>query len=246
MTNVYFRELEVGLAQLRAALDLAVRVGSVDEATRAQANIVDVLEHSGRLEVAGDEAMATFAYAQEHGLARGTGATALAEGALAIYRLGRWDRAGELLRRAWRQAPTGATQIMVEERLALLDAAQGRFEVAAGRLDIARPLVGRVVEAQFIAPLVEAAAELALWRGDPVAAGPRSPPPSSGLKRGHPIPRGSDRSSPWASAPRLTHPSWHGRIRNTGPWRRRGRSPASISRPCAACGRLPRPDGPTS
>ena len=170
VTNVYLGELELGLTQLRAALDLAVRVGSVDEATRAQANIVDVLENSGRLDEAGDEAVATFAYAEAHGLARGTGATALAEGALALYRLGRWDRAGELLQRAWRQGPTGATQIMVEERLALLDTGQGRFEVAEGRLGIARPLVGRVVEAQFLAPLVEAAAELALWRGDPVAA----------------------------------------------------------------------------
>jgi hypothetical protein len=43
VTNVYLGNLEVGLEQLRASLDLALQIGSVDEATRAQGNIVDVL-----------------------------------------------------------------------------------------------------------------------------------------------------------------------------------------------------------
>ena len=170
VTNVYMGDLEVGLAQLRSAVDLALQVGSIDEASRAQSNLIDVLSNSGLLAEAGEQAEAAYAYAEEHGLARAVGVTELAEGGLAMYRLGRWDRAAEMLQRAWRHAATGVNEIMVEERLAMLDVGQGRHEAAAGRLAATRPLIKRVVEAQFVSPLAEAAAELALWRGDPGGA----------------------------------------------------------------------------
>jgi DNA-binding CsgD family transcriptional regulator len=170
VTNVYLGDLETGLAQLQASLDLAIRIGSIDEATRAESNLVDVLENSGQLADAGEQAAAAFAFAEAHGLARSVGATELAEGGLAFYRLGRWDRAEEMLQRASHLAATGVPRIMVEERLALLDAGQGRFDGASTRLAAARPLIERVVEAQFVGPLAEAAAELALWRHDPIEA----------------------------------------------------------------------------
>jgi DNA-binding CsgD family transcriptional regulator/tetratricopeptide (TPR) repeat protein len=166
VTNVYLGNLEVGLEQLRASLDLALEIGSVDEAARAQGNIVDVLSHSGRLAEAGEMAVAAFAFAEEHGLGRGIGVIDLAEGGMAFYRLGRWDRAGEMLLRASRLAVTGLPLIMVEQRVAMLDVGQGRHELAASRLATARPQTVRVVEPQLFAPLAEAAAELALWQGD--------------------------------------------------------------------------------
>ena len=170
VTNVYLGNMEVGFEQLRASLDLALDIGSVDEATRAQGNLVDVLSHSGRLAEAGEMALASYAFAEEHGLGRGTGVIDLAEGGVAFYRLGRWDRAGEMLQRASHLAVTGLPRIMVEQRLAMLDVGQGRHEDAASRLATARPQIVRVVEAQLFAPLAEAAAELALWQGDATRA----------------------------------------------------------------------------
>jgi ATP/maltotriose-dependent transcriptional regulator MalT len=170
VTNVYLGNLDAGLALLRDALEMAKRIGSVDEITRAQGNLVDVLSHSGRLAEAGEEALAAYATAKELGLGRASGVIDLAEGGMAFYRLGRWDRAGEMLERAWREAATGVPEIMVGQRLAMLDVSQGRYEVAASRIATARPLIERAVEAQLIAPLAEAAAELALWRRDPLAA----------------------------------------------------------------------------
>jgi hypothetical protein len=99
-------------------------------------------------------------------LGRGIGVIDLAEGGMAFYRLGRWDRAGEMLLRASRLAVTGLPRIMVEQRVAMLDVGQGRHELAASRLATARPQTVRVVEPQLFAPLAEAAAELALWQGD--------------------------------------------------------------------------------
>jgi DNA-binding NarL/FixJ family response regulator/tetratricopeptide (TPR) repeat protein len=170
VANVYLGDLVLGSAQLRRALELAESAGSVDEVNRAQSNLVDILAHSGLLAEAVNAMDAAYAYSEAHGLARGTGVTSLAEGALALYRLGGWDRAEEVYDIAWRHTTSGMNQIMVEERLALLDVGRGRFDEAERRLAIARPLIDRVIEAQFVSPLAEAAAELALWRNDPLAA----------------------------------------------------------------------------
>jgi DNA-binding CsgD family transcriptional regulator/tetratricopeptide (TPR) repeat protein len=166
VTSVYLGDLETGRALLGRALDLAMGIGSIDEASRALSNLVDILHHSGLLAEAADQTVEAYAFAEQHGLARTSGVIDLTEGAQALYRLGRWDRAEEMLDLEL-QATSGVPQIMLEERLALLDVGKGRFETADGRLAIARPLTERVVEAQFTCPLAEAAAELALWRGDP-------------------------------------------------------------------------------
>jgi DNA-binding CsgD family transcriptional regulator len=170
VTNVYLGNFDVGLTLLREALELSIRIGSVDEATRAQGNLIDVLSHSGRLADAGEEANAAYATARDSGLGSAVGVMDLAEGGMAFYRLGRWDRASEMFQLAWHQAASGVPRIMVGQRLALLDVGQGRHEVAASRLARARPLIERAVEAQLIAPLAEAAAELALWQEDGLRA----------------------------------------------------------------------------
>ena len=170
VTNVYLGDLDTGRALLGKALELATGVGAIDEASRARSNLVDVLAHSGLLAEAAEQTVEAYAFAEQHGLARTSGVIDLTEGAQALYRLGRWDHAEEMLRLEWLQTTSGVPQIMLEERLALLDVGRGRFETADGRLAVARPLTERVVEAQFTCPLAEAAAELALWRGDPGAA----------------------------------------------------------------------------
>jgi DNA-binding CsgD family transcriptional regulator/tetratricopeptide (TPR) repeat protein len=169
-TLVYLGDLEGGLTHMTEAVELAMRIGSIDEAIRAQSNIIDALAHSGRLAEAADEADAAFAFADANGLGRAVGAIDLAEGGLALYRLGSWERARAMLERGWRLAATGVPRIMMEERLAMVDVGQGRHDEAGRRLASVRPLLGRVVEGQLLGPLAEAAAEMALARGDPAAA----------------------------------------------------------------------------
>ena len=191
--NVYLGNLDVGVVLLREAFALAIRIGSVDEATRAQANLVDALSHSGFLAEAGEEAETAYKTAMEYGLGRATGVIDLAEGGMAFYRLGQWDRAREMLERASHLAATGVPRIMVEQRLAMLDVGQGRHEVAAGRLAAARPLIERAVEGQLIAPLAEAAAELALWQADTLRARAEV---AAALERVAPIPAYISRLGP--------------------------------------------------
>ena len=169
-THVYLGDLDTGLMQLNESLELARRIGSVDDVGRALVNLADALSHSGRLREAGEMAITAFEYAREHGLGRGIGVVALAEGALAYYRLGQWGDAADMLRRARRQGLSGVGQIMVEQRQALLEVGEGNFEAADARIATARSLIGRAVEPQLIAPLAEAAAELALWQQRPIEA----------------------------------------------------------------------------
>ncbi|MEX2547264.1 MAG: AAA family ATPase [Chloroflexota bacterium] len=170
MTNVYLGQLDLGLGQLRESLDLATRIGSVDDAERAHGNLVDALSHSGLLAQAGEAATTAYDYAEQNGLVRVMGVIDLAEGGLALYRLGRWDQAYEMLQRATRHGAGGVPQIIIEERLAMLDVGTGRHESAENRIATARHLIERAVEAQLVAPLIEAAAELALWQGRPLDA----------------------------------------------------------------------------
>ena len=168
-TNVYLGRLDLGLAQQRELLAIALRIGSVDDGARVHANLVDALSHSGLLREACEQAVVADTFAMEHGLAVDS-TFALAEGGLAAYRLGAWDQAEEMLQRARRQGIPGVPRIMVEERLAMLDVGRGRDETALARIASARPLTDTVVEAQLITPLAEAAAELALWRSSPLEA----------------------------------------------------------------------------
>jgi DNA-binding CsgD family transcriptional regulator/tetratricopeptide (TPR) repeat protein len=170
LARFYQGEVEVGLAHLRQALEIALRIGSVDDAARAHANLVDVLNHGGHLADAADSAEAGFAYFEANGAARFLGVASLCEGASALYRLGRWAEAGAMVDRARRYEIGGNAEIFIQERLALLDVGQGRHEVAEARLDRLRGLIERTVEGQWVAPMSEAAAELSLWQGQPAEA----------------------------------------------------------------------------
>jgi DNA-binding CsgD family transcriptional regulator len=165
--TAYLGDLEGGLAQLGAALEMARQIDSVDDIDRANANLVDVLTNSAEFRQASDIAITASDLAAERGLGRVRGAWQLAEGGLALYRLGDWAGARDLLERALAQRPTGAPLIAAEQRLAMIDVGQGRFDEANERLTRVRPLIERVVEAQLITPMTEAATELALWENRP-------------------------------------------------------------------------------
>ncbi len=168
--RAYLGDVSGGLEDLRKALDLGLAAGSIDDVSRAYANLVDVSNTGGRFVDAADLAEKGFAYARDHGVARRYGVACLCEGAAALQRMGRWSDAEALLDRAQPYEVPGTSEVFIQERLALLDVAQGRHDEAVRRLERLRPLIERTVEAQWVVPVAEAAAELALWQGDPLTA----------------------------------------------------------------------------
>jgi len=168
--NVYLGDLETGVSQLQQSLDMSLSIGSVDDVARAHINIADALGNSGQFEEAARAGLEWFEYAKDQGLARLYGVLELSDVALAFHRAGSWAAAWAAIEQARRYAVAGVAEIMIEERAALLEVGQGRFDDAAARLDRVGQLLGRVVEAQLIAPRSEAAAELALWQGRPADA----------------------------------------------------------------------------
>jgi len=166
----YLGDFDGGIRDLRDALEIGRRANSVDDVARAYANLVDVLNNSARLADAGALAEEAFVYAQDHGVARSSGVACLCEGASALQRMGRWGDATALIEQARRYEVPGNSEIFIQERLALLDVAQGRHSDAARRLERLRPLVQRTVEGQWVAPFAEAGAELAIWNGRPLEA----------------------------------------------------------------------------
>jgi DNA-binding CsgD family transcriptional regulator/tetratricopeptide (TPR) repeat protein len=169
-TIIYLGDFDGGIKDLREALEVGLRADSVDDVARTYANLVDALNHSAHLADAGGLAEEGFAYAQDHGLARMYGVACLCEGASALQRIGRWTDAAALIEQARRYEVPGTPEIFIQERLVLLDVAQGRHRDAAQRLERLRPLIEHTVEAQWVAPVAEAGAELALWKGRPLEA----------------------------------------------------------------------------
>ena len=166
----YLGDFDGGTRDLREALEIGLRVDSVDDVARAYANLIDAYNHSARFAEVEGLAEEGFAYAQAHGLARTYGVPCLCEGASALQRAGRWREAAALIELARQYEVPGTPEIFIQERLALLEVAQGRHADAAQRLDLLRPRIEQTVEAQWIAPVAEAGAELALWNGRPLEA----------------------------------------------------------------------------
>lgn len=170
MSILYLGDFDGGIRVLREALEIGLQAASVDDVGRAYANLIDALNHSARQAEAADLAEEGFAYARDHGMARRYGVACLCEGASALQRIGRWSDAAAMIDEARRYEVPGTPEIFIQERMALLDVAQGRHDDAAQRLERLRPLIEHTVEAQWVAPVAEAAAELALWQGRPLDA----------------------------------------------------------------------------
>ena len=168
----YLGDFEAGLLKLRAAREIAIRLGSVDEVGRADGNTIDLLVHvGGRFDEAARVASEAFTFLQESYAASSYGILALSEGAGALIRLGRWAEAGALLQRAQGYVSSGAYEIFLNERLALLEVLRGQHEAAAERIALVRRLMAGSTDPQWNWPLVELSAELALWQRRPKDAG---------------------------------------------------------------------------
>jgi DNA-binding CsgD family transcriptional regulator/tetratricopeptide (TPR) repeat protein len=155
------------VVRLERALEIAVRLDRLDDAFRARANLVTILgDFEGRREEAVQIAGAGIAAAEAAGLEAVHG-NRLRGGAVdSLFQLGRWREARALAMHALAWAPAG---------IAFVHAAVGfitvETELSAG--EEASRMLGRllvelelITDTQFAVPTYQAAASLALWRGD--------------------------------------------------------------------------------
>jgi DNA-binding CsgD family transcriptional regulator/tetratricopeptide (TPR) repeat protein len=160
-------DLEGGLEDLRIATSIAEEVHILDDLGRAHANTVWIFESAGRHEEAIELAETGIEMATQHGLLRFFGTHLMAGAADDLYRLGRWDEAEAMVRRADEASPLGINQILVQELAGRLAMVRGRLDEAATLLKPLGPPAERATDVQFVGPVKASLAELALWRGRP-------------------------------------------------------------------------------
>jgi len=83
--------------------------------------------------------------------------------------LGRWDEAAAIIAEAIDNRPV-RERLYARLTLAEIQVARGRFDEARGLLGEVRDAARAAVDPRFVGPLHVAAAELAIWTGDPDAA----------------------------------------------------------------------------
>ena len=124
-----------------------------------------MLLQAGRLEEAAASGLAEGGEAERQGLA---GLTFFQ--ADALFALGRWDEAATQLALAEHLGLHGFVGPLFDPRLALLEVGRGDFRTAARHLARERVFAERTLIPTVASPYAPAAAELALWQGDPLVA----------------------------------------------------------------------------
>jgi DNA-binding CsgD family transcriptional regulator/tetratricopeptide (TPR) repeat protein len=165
-STVLLGDVEAGLAMLRRAREIGAGASNVHEVARAMTWLAGVLYRLARYDAAVAAGMEAEAYAVRNGLASRWGTLAVAYLASALISLGRWDEAAAALARAPRYGLGDFFELWVGGLLLRLEALRGQFNSADHQAHGAQLLAGR-----FFEPVTAVAlAELALWKGDPVAA----------------------------------------------------------------------------
>jgi DNA-binding CsgD family transcriptional regulator/tetratricopeptide (TPR) repeat protein len=164
----FLGDLEAGVEQLRQARRIAEAVGKVDEVARGFATLSGLLETFGRMESAAEVALQGAELAASQGLGRWHSPFLTATAARALFAVGRWDDAQELLDRAAdRVAPElAAARVYIHTTRGQLDLARGRTATATEHLAVAREAYAQTVtQPWFATPLFAATAALALLEG---------------------------------------------------------------------------------
>jgi DNA-binding CsgD family transcriptional regulator/tetratricopeptide (TPR) repeat protein len=160
-------DADTGLAELAAAVRLAMETGDVILALRAINNHSDMLVATGRLEEAATVALHGLQQARRLGPTRFNGPLLAGNATNALVALGRWDQADQVSHEVLETRPSGPAYVDLPLARAALDLGRGDLEAAEARLRAVRRLFpGSIAEAQKAGPLFGGLAELALWRGD--------------------------------------------------------------------------------
>ena len=161
---------ESAVTRLERALAIAVRLDRLDDAFRARANLTTILDLEGRREEAVRIAHAGIAAAEAAGLEAVHG-NRLRSGAVdTLFQLGRWREARDLAMHALAWAPAGIAFVHAAVGFITVETELSAGEEATrtlGRLLVELELLA---DTQYAVPTYQAAASLALWRGDPADA----------------------------------------------------------------------------
>lgn len=170
VVQAWGNEPERGIDELRAVIELALRVGAVDDLFRAYANLTTALDLVGRREEAVVIANEGMAEAERLGLANVHGWFLAANAADSLFALGRWAEARAASITALEVRPTELGPLNP-----LLNLATVEIETNAGEL--AGRVLGRLLleletvdDVQFTVLASQAAASYALWQDDIVEA----------------------------------------------------------------------------
>ena len=157
---------EFAVARLEQALAIAVRLDRLDDAFRARANLATILDLEGRREEAVQVAESGITAAEAAGLEAVHG-NRLRGGAVdSLFPLGRWPEARALSLHALAWAPAGIAFVHAALGFIMVETEMSAGEEASrtlGRLLVELELIA---DTQFAVPTYQAAASLALWRGD--------------------------------------------------------------------------------
>ena len=160
-------DLAAGIAELRAAADLARAVDDRDDLAAATINLGHVLGVAGWHDEAVQTCLQGYEEACRAGLEREHGSFLLANAAAALLRAGRWAEADRLLRRARERAPRGLRAFTGLLQSAWLATRRGDLEHAGELVAAAQGLLDDAGGGQpsWRRELLEVAAELHVLRG---------------------------------------------------------------------------------
>jgi DNA-binding CsgD family transcriptional regulator len=164
----YYDDLELGLDQLRQALELSKDLQDQQIALRGYVNLSDVLEMASRHEEAATVAARGVALASETGFARSFGVFLVGNQMEPLMRLGRWEEAERLGSAALLDGPTGVFRSSILELLAQLAAYRGEYDTADGLVKAAE--TAGATGWQYSQPLALTAAEVLIGRGNLLGA----------------------------------------------------------------------------
>ena len=161
--------LDEGLAMVQEGRATLERGGAVPELLFVSySNEAVMLIDGGRYEEAADVARRGIEYTRAHGMERSHRSWQEVLLAWALFKLGRWGEATELLDETLRRAPTGITRRAVQLQCAALDLSRGNLDSADARL--ADAVASSEGEQPFAALRFQVEAGLALARRELDAA----------------------------------------------------------------------------
>jgi DNA-binding CsgD family transcriptional regulator/tetratricopeptide (TPR) repeat protein len=161
---------DAGIANLRAALEIATANGHLEDLHRAYSNLTYALENTGRM----SEALAVAYEALEHsrrlGLLFDSGGMLLTNVAILAFELGRWDEAVEVARGALEHEVFARARPYLSLVLAQVEVGRGRFGDAERRLAEVGRATASTQAPQLTGPHYATLAEMAIWLGRPETA----------------------------------------------------------------------------